>query len=40
MRIQQVLVQLERVESEMASFYEWLSEVFESDGERRVFSFA
>jgi rubrerythrin len=33
MRIQQVLVQLERVESEMASFYEWLSEVFESDGE-------
>jgi len=33
MKIQQVLVQLERVESEMASFYEWLSEVFESDGD-------
>lgn len=33
MRILQVLSQLERVESEMASFYEWLSEVFESDSE-------
>jgi rubrerythrin len=33
MQIQQALVQLERVESEMARFYEWLSEVFESDGD-------
>lgn len=33
MRILQVLSQLERVETEMASFYEWLSEVFSCDAE-------
>jgi len=33
MQIQRVLAQLERVESEMARFYEWLSEVFASDGD-------
>lgn len=31
MKILAVLSQLERVESRMASFYEWLSEVFEAD---------
>lgn len=33
MQIQQVLVQLECVENEMAGFYDWLSEVFEADGD-------
>lgn len=33
MRITEVLSRLEAVESKMAEFYEWLSEVFESDTE-------
>lgn len=33
MRVLAVLSQLERIESEMASFYEWLSEVFVADAD-------